>query len=43
MRIKVTDAFKKDFKKLSKKDKFLIDEYELLLSQLQLEERNYGY
>jgi len=36
VRIKVTDAFKKDFKKLSKKDKLLINEYELLLNQLQV-------
>lgn len=36
MVIKLTDIFKKDFKKLLKKDKFLIEEYEALLNQLQI-------
>ncbi|MEK6659041.1 MAG: type II toxin-antitoxin system RelE/ParE family toxin [Campylobacterota bacterium] len=36
MVIKLTDIFKKDFKKLLKKDKFLIEEYEALLNKLQI-------
>ncbi|MFA5454787.1 MAG: type II toxin-antitoxin system RelE/ParE family toxin [Sulfurimonas sp.] len=36
MLIKLTNVFKKDFKKLLKKDKFLIEEYEVLLNQLQI-------
>lgn len=36
MNIKLTDIFKKDFKKLLKKDKFLIEEFEALLNQLQI-------
>jgi len=35
VRIEVLNAFKKEFKNLLKKDKFLIDEYESLISQLQ--------
>lgn len=35
MRIEVLNAFKKEFKNLLKKDKFLIDEYESLINQLQ--------
>jgi hypothetical protein len=34
--IKLTDIFKKDFKKLVKRDKFLIEEFEALLNQLQI-------
>ena len=36
MNIKVTDSFKKEFKKLFKKDVYLLDEYESLLKQLQI-------
>lgn len=35
MRIEVLNAFKKEFKNLLKKDKFLIDAYESLINQLQ--------
>jgi len=34
VKIKTTDIFEKSFKKLLKKDKFLIDEYEALLQKL---------
>ncbi len=34
MEIKVTDTFKKEFKKLLKKDRFLVAEYELLIDKL---------
>ncbi len=36
MNIKVTDIFKKSFKKLYKKDRYLLDEYETLLKKLQI-------
>ena len=36
MDIKLTHIFKKDFKKLVKRDKFLIEEFEALLNQLQI-------
>jgi len=34
--IKLTDIYKKDFKKLVKRDKFLIEKFEALLNQLQI-------
>ncbi len=36
MTIKVTDSFKKEFKKLLKKDRYLLEQYESLINQLQL-------
>jgi len=35
MEIKVTNIFKKNFKKLLKKDKYLLDEYQELLQNLE--------
>ena len=37
MNIKTTEIFKKSFKKLFKKDKYLVNQYEELLEQLALD------